>query len=64
MQTMFEKIWDRHTIHVEPSGDTLLYVDRCLIHESTPDTKLTANAQRKSQSDSRILLSDPRKGFP
>ena len=34
-KTMFEKIWDRHTIHVEPSGDTLLYVDRCLIHEGS-----------------------------
>jgi 3-isopropylmalate/(R)-2-methylmalate dehydratase large subunit len=31
--TMFEKIWRRHSIVERPDGQTLLYVDRHLIHD-------------------------------
>lgn len=34
-KTLFEKIWDRHVVDASASGDTLLYVDRHLIHEVT-----------------------------
>ncbi len=33
-QTMFEKIWDAHVVH-EQEGNTILYIDRHLVHEVT-----------------------------
>ncbi len=33
--TLFEKIWESHTVTKLPEGDTLLYIDRHLIHEVT-----------------------------
>ncbi len=36
-RTMFDKIWDRHIVATE-DGETLLYVDRCLIHEGSMHT--------------------------
>ena len=34
-KTLFEKIWDSHTILEQENGPSLLYVDRHLIHEVT-----------------------------
>mgnify|MGYP001067797647 FL=1 len=34
-QTLFQKLWDAHVVHVEPDGQTLLYIDRHLVHEVT-----------------------------
>jgi len=34
-RTLFDKIWDRHVVAVAEGGETLLYVDRCLIHEGS-----------------------------
>jgi len=34
-QTIFEKIWRRHTVQELPGGATLLYIDRQLVHEVT-----------------------------
>ncbi len=34
-KTLFEKIWDRHVVTDLPGGDTLLYIDRHLVHEVT-----------------------------
>ncbi len=34
-KTLYEKIWDAHVVEVLPSGETLLYIDRHLIHEVT-----------------------------
>jgi len=33
--TLFEKIWDQHIVHDEPSQQTLLYIDLHLVHEVT-----------------------------
>jgi 3-isopropylmalate/(R)-2-methylmalate dehydratase large subunit len=33
-RTMFEKIWDAHVVH-EQDGNTILYIDRHLVHEVT-----------------------------
>lgn len=40
--TLFDKIWQSHVIAETPEGDTLLYVDRHLLHEGsrTPIEKL------------------------
>jgi 3-isopropylmalate/(R)-2-methylmalate dehydratase large subunit len=32
---MFEKIWDDHVVHAEPGKQTILYIDRQLVHEVT-----------------------------
>jgi 3-isopropylmalate/(R)-2-methylmalate dehydratase large subunit len=34
-KTLYEKIWDAHTVSVLPTGETLLYIDRHLVHEVT-----------------------------
>ena len=34
-QTLYEKLWDAHVVHVEDDGTTLLYIDRHLVHEVT-----------------------------
>ena len=34
-QTLYEKIWNKHIVHQQDDGTTLLYVDRHLIHEVT-----------------------------
>ncbi|MFQ5530949.1 MAG: aconitase family protein, partial [Gemmatimonadota bacterium] len=35
LRTMFQKIWDRHTILASDDGQTLLYIDRHLVHDGT-----------------------------
>jgi 3-isopropylmalate/(R)-2-methylmalate dehydratase large subunit len=32
---MFDKIWDSHVVATAEGGETLLYIDRCLIHEGS-----------------------------
>jgi 3-isopropylmalate/(R)-2-methylmalate dehydratase large subunit len=32
-QTLYDKLWDSHVVHVEEDGTALLYVDRQLLHE-------------------------------
>ncbi len=34
-KTMFEKIWDAHVVRDAPGEDTILYIDRHLVHEAT-----------------------------
>jgi 3-isopropylmalate/(R)-2-methylmalate dehydratase large subunit len=34
-RTMFAKIWDEHVVHAEPGKQTVLYIDRHLVHEVT-----------------------------
>ena len=34
-QTIYDKIWKEHVVHLQNDGTTLLYVDRHLIHEVT-----------------------------
>src|SRR5262245_56207775 len=34
-RTLFEKIWDSHSVRRDADGTTLLYIDRHLIHEVT-----------------------------
>ena len=32
-KTLFDKVWDAHVIVERDDGDTLLYIDRHLIHD-------------------------------
>ena len=34
-KTLFEKIWDAHTIVEKENGPSLIYIDRHLVHEVT-----------------------------
>ncbi|MBI3323134.1 MAG: 3-isopropylmalate dehydratase large subunit, partial [Candidatus Omnitrophica bacterium] len=34
-KTLFEKIWERHVVATLPDGQTVLYIDRHLVHEVT-----------------------------
>ena len=34
-QTLYDKLWESHTVHVENDGTTVLYIDRHLVHEVT-----------------------------
>ena len=34
-QTLYDKLWASHAVHVEEDGTTLLYIDRQLLHEVT-----------------------------
>jgi 3-isopropylmalate/(R)-2-methylmalate dehydratase large subunit len=34
-KTLYDKLWDEHTIHVDADGTTLVYIDRQLLHEVT-----------------------------
>ena len=34
-QTLYDKLWDSHVVHVEEDGTALLYIDRHLVHEVT-----------------------------
>ncbi|HZM36509.1 MAG TPA: 3-isopropylmalate dehydratase large subunit [Burkholderiales bacterium] len=34
-QTLYDKLWDSHVVHVEEDDTALLYIDRHLIHEVT-----------------------------
>ena len=32
-QTLYDKLWERHAVHIEEDGTTLLYIDRHLLNE-------------------------------
>ncbi|MBI4293441.1 MAG: 3-isopropylmalate dehydratase large subunit [Betaproteobacteria bacterium] len=34
-QTLYDKLWDAHVVHLEEDGTALLYIDRHLVHEVT-----------------------------
>jgi len=34
-RTLYDKLWEEHSVHVEPDGTTVLYIDRHLVHEVT-----------------------------
>ncbi len=34
-QTLYDKLWAEHVVHVENDGTTVLYIDRHLVHEVT-----------------------------
>jgi len=47
-QTMFEKIWNRHVVTEGPGGQTLLYIDRHLLHEGS--TSAFARLERSGRA--------------
>jgi len=35
LQTLYDKLWSAHEVHVDDDGTTVLYIDRHLVHEVT-----------------------------
>lgn len=46
MNTLFDKIWDKHVVQVVPDGPTQLYIDRLYCHEVTSPQAFEGLRQR------------------
>jgi 3-isopropylmalate/(R)-2-methylmalate dehydratase large subunit len=59
-QTMFEKIWNRHVVTEGPGGQTLLYVDRHLLHEGSTSAfgRLEASGRRVRRPELAFATAD------
>src|SRR5436190_6866044 len=60
-QTLYDKLWDSHVVHVEDDGTALLYIDRHLIHEVTSAQAyegLRVAGRKPWRSDSVVATAD------
>ena len=58
--TMFEKIWARHVVAEGPGGQTLLYIDRHLLHEGSASAfqRLARSGRRVRRPDLSFATAD------
>src|SRR6266852_2296286 len=60
-QTLYDKLWDSHVVHVEDDGTALLYIDRHLVHEVTSAQAydgLRAAGRKPWRTDSVVATAD------
>jgi len=60
-KTLYDKIWDDHTVHQQSDGTELLYVDRHLIHEVTSPQAfegLRINKRKVRRPDLTLAVAD------
>jgi len=60
-RTLYDKLWDAHVVRTDPSGRTLLYIDRHLLHEVTtpqPFEGLKLAGRRLWRVDANLAVSD------
>jgi 3-isopropylmalate/(R)-2-methylmalate dehydratase large subunit len=60
-QTLYDKLWDSHVVHVEDDGTALLYIDRHLVHEVTSAQAyegLTIAGRKPWRVDSVVATAD------
>jgi 3-isopropylmalate/(R)-2-methylmalate dehydratase large subunit len=59
-RTMFEKIWAAHVVTEGPGGQTLLYIDRHLLHEGSTHAfaRLQASGRRVRRPDLMVATAD------
>jgi 3-isopropylmalate/(R)-2-methylmalate dehydratase large subunit len=60
-QTLYDKLWDSHVVHVEADGTALLYIDRHLVHEVTSPQAyegLRAAGRKPWRVDSIVATAD------
>ena len=60
-QTLYDKLWDSHVVHLEEDGTALLYVDRHLVHEVTSPQAyagLKVAGRRPWRADSVVATAD------
>ena len=61
LKTLYDKIWDDHTVHQQSDGTELLYVDRHLIHEVTSPQAfegLRINKRKVRRPDLTLAVAD------
>lgn len=46
-RTLFDKLWDSHCIGVDDNGESLLYIDRVVVHERTGSIALDSLEKRR-----------------
>jgi 3-isopropylmalate/(R)-2-methylmalate dehydratase large subunit len=59
--TLYDKLWDSHVVHVEDDGTALLYIDRHLVHEVTSPQAyegLRAAGRKPWRVDSIVATAD------
>jgi 3-isopropylmalate/(R)-2-methylmalate dehydratase large subunit len=60
-QTLYDKLWQEHVVHVEDDGTTLLYIDRHLVHEVTSPQAyegLKLSGRKPWRADSVVATAD------
>src|SRR5206468_2252445 len=59
-RTLFEKIWSRHVVTEGPGGQTLLYIDRHLLHEGSAQAfaRLERSGRRPRRPDAMFATAD------
>jgi 3-isopropylmalate/(R)-2-methylmalate dehydratase large subunit len=59
-RTMFEKIWSRHVVAEGPGGQTLLYIDRHLLHEGSTHAfaRLERSGRRPRRPEAMFATAD------
>ncbi len=59
-RTMFEKIWSRHVVADGPGGQTLLYIDRHLLHEGSTQAfaRLARSGRRPRRPETMFATAD------
>jgi 3-isopropylmalate/(R)-2-methylmalate dehydratase large subunit len=60
-QTLYDKLWDSHVVHVDEDGTALLYIDRHLVHEVTSPQAfdgLKAAGRKPWRMDSVVATAD------
>ena len=60
-QTLYDRLWDSHLVHVEEDGTGLLYIDRHLVHEVTSPQAydgLKAAGRKPWRIDSVVATAD------
>ncbi|MFO1069831.1 MAG: 3-isopropylmalate dehydratase large subunit [Geminicoccaceae bacterium] len=60
-QTLFDKIWESHLVASEPDGNSLLYIDRHLVHEVTSPQAfegLRASGRKVRRPDATLAVPD------
>ena len=49
MNTLFDKIWDKHVVQIVEDGPTQLYIDRLYCHEVTSPSGIRWYASTRTQ---------------
>ncbi|MBM4092141.1 MAG: 3-isopropylmalate dehydratase large subunit [Planctomycetes bacterium] len=62
---MFQKIWDAHVVHAEPSQQTILYIDLHLVHEVTsPQAFAGLRMAGRAVRQPRLTIATPDHNIP
>lgn len=60
-QTLYDKLWDAHLVHVYEDGRSLIYIDRHLVHEVTSPQAfegLKISGRQLWRSDANLAVAD------